>query len=193
MCYSQGDSFDIDRDSSDSTREQTPDSDSGYMASCVTVVSTTSSLSKTTPQPKPLNGSHPPSDQLVQGYPQKKEGGPAITKYNNAAPTVRPNFLAEMQSAQQRRRLSKDNLPETGNSVHSTNTHHSEVPKRDLPVPSSNNGDTQNVGRANNTSSLADQLKIRLEERRKHTDDTETQNLAADVQKAVNIANESSK
>ena len=43
------------------------------------------------------------------------------------------------------------------------------------------------------SNSLADQLKIRLEERRKNTDDSDIQNLAADVQKAVNIANESSK
>ena len=75
----------------------------------------------------------------------------------------------------------------------STNNSHNEVPRRDLPATSTNNGDTKNVGRANFSSSLADQLKIRLEERRKHSDETETQDLAADVQKAVNIANESSK
>lgn len=192
MCFSQGDSFDIDRESSDSTREQTPDSDSGYMASCVTVVSTTSSISKTFQQPKPLNSSQS-SDHLAKGPPQNKGGTPAINTYNNAASNNRPNFLAEMQSAQQRRRVSQENISETGNSIPSTNNNHNEVPKRDLPLNSSNNGDTQNVGKPNVSSSLADQLKIRLEERRKHSDESETQDLAADVQKAVNIANESSK
>jgi len=164
------------------------------MASCVTVVSTTSSSSKSFQQPKTLNSSQQSSDHLAKGPPQNKEGGtPAINTYTNAASNNRPNFLAEMQSAQQRRRLSKDNIPETGTSIPSTNNIHNEVPKRDLPVTSSNNGDTQNVGKANFSSSLADQLKIRLEERRKYSDETETQDLTADVQKAVNIANESSK
>ena len=100
-----------------------------------------------------------------------------------------------MQSAQQKRRLSKENISESASSSPSTNNvSQNDVPKRNLPVISHDHGEIQNARRNNPMSnSLADQLKLRLEERRKNSDDSEAQNLAADVQKAVNIANESSK
>ena len=99
-----------------------------------------------------------------------------------------------MQNAQEKRRVSKDNAVETRNLIPTTNTSYKDVPKHDLLVNSSSNKGTQNAGRSNVFSnSLADQLKIRLEERRRNSDDNEIQDLAVDVQKAVNIANESSK
>ena len=194
LCSSQGDSFEIDRESSDSTREQTPDSDSGYMASCVTVVSTTSSQSKTFPQPRPKNNSKP-SGPIGQGIQSNNEGTPAtVFKNISASSNNRPNFLAEMQSAQ-KRRLSKDNLSENESlQPNTSSSSHKDVPKRNLPVIPHDHSEIQNTARANSfTNSLADQLKIRLEERRKNSDESESTNLAADVQKAVNIANESSK
>lgn len=196
MCPSQGDSFDIDRESSDSPREQTPDSDSGYMASCVTVVSTTSSISKTFQQPRTHNSSIQSSDQLTQALPQNKEENVnVINSQTNAAASNRPHFLAEMQSAQERRRLSKDGTGDSGKSISTANaSHYKDVPKHAVPVIPSYNGEIQAAGRGNAFSnSLADQLKSRLEERRRNSDDNQIQDLAADVQKAVNIANESSK
>lgn len=195
LCISQGDSFEIDRESSDSTREQTPDSDSGYMASCVTVVSTTSSQNKTFQPPRTINNSNKPSGLIDHGIQSNnEEKSTTVVKHANAS-SNRPNFLAEMQSAQQKRRLSKENIPESGNShLNTNNSFQNDVPKRNLPVIPPEHTDIQNAGRSNPFSnSLADQLKIRLEERRKNTDDSDIQNLAADVQKAVNIANESSK
>jgi len=98
-----------------------------------------------------------------------------------------------MQSAQQKRRLSKDNITENESSHPNTSSlSHKDVPKRNLPVIPHDHNEMQNSARANPfTNSLADQLKIRLEERRKNSDESEVTNLAADVQKAVNIANES--
>ena len=196
LCSSQGDSFEIDRESSDSTREQTPDSDSGYMASCVTVVSTTSSQSKAFQQPRPKNNSYKPPGPAIQGIQSNNEGTPAtVITHINAASNNKPNFLAEMQSAQQKRRLSKDNITENESSHPNTSSlSHKDVPKRNLPVIPHDHNEMQNSARANPfTNSLADQLKIRLEERRKNSDESDVTNLAADVQKAVNIANESSK
>ena len=196
LCSSQGDSFEIDRESSESTREQTPDSDSGYMASCVTVVSSTSSQNRTFQQSRTISNSHKPSVPTVQGIQANNEGSSAtVVTHINAASNSRPNFLAEMQSAQQKRRLSKENISESASSSPSTNNvSQKDVPKRNLPVISHDHGEIQNAGKNNPMSnSLADQLKLRLEERRKNSDDSEAQNLAADVQKAVNIANESSK
>ena len=169
------------------------------MASCVTLVSTTSSISKSFQQPRTLTSNLPSSEQSQERLPQYNEGKvTVVTSSNNvAAANNRPHFLAEMQSAQERRRLSKDVVSATENSVGLSNdntSHYKEVPKHAVPVISSLNGETQPIGRPNTFSnSLADQLKCRLEERRRNSDENEKSSLAADVQKAVNIANESSK
>lgn len=164
------------------------------MASCVTVVSTTSSISKTFQQPSTQSKSQC-SDQIASGPLQNIERNVSNqSSQNSTAPSNRPNFLSEMQNAQEKRRVSKDNAVETRNLIPTTNTSYKDVPKHDLLVNSSSNKGTQNAGRSNVFSnSLADQLKIRLEERRRNSDDNEIQDLAVDVQKAVNIANESSK
>ena len=195
LCSSQGDSFEIDRESSDSTREQTPDSDSGYMASCVTVVSTSSSQDKSFQPPRTINTSNQPSVSIAHGIQSNDDTSSATVVSHVNAPSNRPNFLAEMQSAQQKRRLSKENIPDRESSqANVSQNFQKDVPKRNLPVIPHDHSDVQNTGKNKSFStSLADQLKVRLEERRKNTNDSDIQNLAADVQKAVNIANESSK
>merc|ERR1712062_152183 len=92
-----------------------------------------------------------------------------------------------------RRRLSKDSSSEGGNSVCSpTKSSSKDVPIRESAAVQSSNPELLNSARSNVFSnSLADQLKVRLEERRRNSDDNDIQDLAADVQKAVNIANES--
>ena len=197
MCPSQGDSFDIDRESSDSPREQTPDSDSGYMASCVTVVSTTSSSSRTFQSR--LHNTNQPSDHLGLNQNHNKDENKVVVNSQTNTAGSRPNFLAEMQSAQQRRRLSKDSNGDTAPRVAPSNTTNSttitqckDVPKNAVPVVPKSNGAAPANGRGN-ANSLAEQLKTRLEERRRTSDEKEVHDLAADVQKAVNVANENSK
>jgi len=166
------------------------------MASCVTVVSTTSNSSKTFQQQKSQSTSSQVFNNLVSVSAINKESDVSSSgSHTSAAPASRPNFLAEMQSAQQRRRLSKDSSSEGGNSVCSpTKSSSKDVPIRESAAVQSSNPDSQNSSRSNVFSnSLADQLKVRLEERRRNSDDNDIQDLAADVQKAVNIANESSK
>ena len=181
MFRSQGDSFDIDHESSDSPREQTPDSDSGYMASCVTVVSATSSSSSRTFQQIPRQHHQTIEDQQACGV-----GKNTVTLLNAAGgASDRPtNFLAEIQSAQQKRRISRDRTGDNAISPSSPITNL--VANHSVPGPQ--------AGKTNAFSnSLADQLKSRLEERRRNSDEKEVNNLAADVQKAVNVANENSK
>ena len=198
MCPSQGDSFDIDRESSDSPREQTPDSDSGYMASCVTVVSTTSSSSRTFQSR--LHNTNQPSDHLGLNQNHNKDENKVVVNSQTNTAGSRPNFLAEMQSAQQRRRLSKDSNGDSAARIAPSNTTNStttttqckNVPKHAVPVVPKFNGAAQANGRGN-ANSLAEQLKTRLEERRRTSDEKEVHDLAADVQKAVNVANENSK
>jgi len=143
-------------DSCEDTRENTPDSDSGYVGSVVTVTST----SRTFP---PNNSNSNPSSNIA-----------SKSIVSPPAEVSKPSFLSEIQNAQRRRGL------ETTSSMASV-------------TPNGANTNAAAMAVAANSSTLADQLRNRLEERRKSKDEEQVfvpDAIAADIQKAVKMAND---
>ena len=178
-------------DSCEDSRENTPDSDSGYVGSVVTVTSSSRTFSRPSvgEPPAPPAGAH--------------SLGGNITSPLGANNT--PNFLSEMQNVQRRK-----GLETAGNGVRATpaTTNSPGGPSPLSPTgasPLSPTGASPLSPMGNAT--LADQLRSRLEERRKSKEEDMAQqplpganppaafvpeSIAADIQKAVKMANDTS-
>lgn len=170
----QADSFDIDRECSESPREATPDSDSGYMASCVVVSS---------------------SSSVVSHLPRQDSSGAAGVPTSPGA-MAKPSFLSEMQ-AKHRAAAAKAESPDPSQVQaqapppprNSNKVTSPSLPKGAVMMPGF--GPQSPPGGGGN--SLADQLKNRLEERRRtsqHEDLSES--MAKDVKQAVKVAHDAS-
>ena len=148
-------------DSCEDTRENTPDSDSGYVGSVVTV--TSSSRTFNPPLPAALPAALPVSSG--------SEPAASATSPLGAPPK---SFLSEMQNVHRRKAQAQAAA--------------SAVMEQPQNFPPSS---TQNT--------LADQLRSRLEERRKSKEEETPNNafvpefLTANVEKAVKVANDTSK
>lgn len=136
-------SFQLQVDSCEDTRENTPDSDSGYVGSVVTVTATSRTFSR------PFEAA-----MTTAGQPPQQPQQPP------------KSFLSEIQNVQRRKAENSPTSP------------------------------------SNSAVTLADQLRTRLEERRKSKEEDQPQqqqsafvpeSIAADIQKAVKMANDTSK
>ena len=150
-------------DSCEDTRENTPDSDSGYVGSVVTVTSSSRTF---------------PSAAASQQPPNASSKSPEASK----------SFLSEIQNVQRRRGLETGavvNPAAIGGGV-------GHPPSAASIMASAANGTSSIM----NNSTLADQLRNHLEERRKSKDDNDAtfvpDAIAADIQKAVKMANDNS-
>ena len=154
-------------DSCEDTRENTPDSDSGYVGSVVTVTSS----SRTFPSPASAASQQPPNASSTK------------------SPEASKSFLSEIQNAQRRRGLENTSAVVNPAAVGVGGPPPSAA---SIMAPAANG--TSSI-MANST--LADQLRNHLEERRKSKDDNDAafvpDAIAADIQKAVKMANDNSK
>ena len=154
-------------DSCEDTRENTPDSDSGYVGSVVTVTSSSRTF---------------PSAVAASQQPPNAS--------SSKSPEASKSFLSEIQNVQRRRGL------ETGGSVVNPAAIGGVVGPPPSAASIMASAAANGTSSIMNNSTLADQLRNHLEERRKSKDDNDAtfvpDAIAADIQKAVKMANDNS-
>ncbi len=166
------------------SREETPDSDSGYNATVVAVSSTTTPLTRGVTSPPGGRGNAMFNElRMRQQQLSPEQPQPESTYVNLATPAPVPN--RDQKPPHASRQAIEPVSPTKG------------FPKGGVAMPGFGGSP---LGSPSSGPSLADQLKSRLEERRRSKESIETpegalvpERIAQDIEQAVKIANENGK